>query len=37
MPAWKDVLPPAQIHLVAAYVYSLSHPAAAPERKQAAR
>jgi cytochrome c oxidase cbb3-type subunit III len=28
MPAWKDVLTPAQIHLVAAYVYSLSHPAA---------
>jgi cytochrome c oxidase cbb3-type subunit 3 len=30
MPAHKDVLTPAQIHLVAAYVYSLSHPA--PER-----
>jgi cytochrome c oxidase cbb3-type subunit 3 len=26
MPAHKDVLTPAQIHLVAAYVYSLSHP-----------
>jgi len=26
MPAWKDTLTPAQIHLVAAYVYSLSHP-----------
>jgi cytochrome c oxidase cbb3-type subunit III len=30
MPAHKDVLTPAQIHLVAAYVYSLSHPAPAP-------
>jgi cytochrome c oxidase cbb3-type subunit 3 len=28
MPAHKDVLTPAQIHLVAAYVYSLSHPPA---------
>ncbi|MBV8209599.1 MAG: cytochrome-c oxidase, cbb3-type subunit III [Burkholderiaceae bacterium] len=28
MPAWKDVLTPAQIHLAAAYVYSFSHPAA---------
>jgi cytochrome c oxidase cbb3-type subunit 3 len=27
MPAHKDRLTPAQIHLVAAYVYSLSHPA----------
>jgi cytochrome c oxidase cbb3-type subunit 3 len=30
MPAHKDVLTPAQIHLVAAYVYSLSHPAGTP-------
>ena len=30
MPAWKDILTPAQIHLVAAYVYSLSHPAGPP-------
>jgi mono/diheme cytochrome c family protein len=30
MPAHKDVLTPAQIHLVAAYVYSLSHPAPEP-------
>jgi cytochrome c oxidase cbb3-type subunit 3 len=30
MPAHKDVLTPAQIHLVAAYVYGLSRPAAAP-------
>jgi len=30
MPAHKDVLTKAQIHLVAAYVYSLSHGAAAP-------
>jgi cytochrome c oxidase cbb3-type subunit 3 len=34
MPAWKDVLTPAQIHLVAAYVYSLSHPAAESGSKQ---
>ena len=25
MPAWKDTLSPAKIHLLAAYVYSLSH------------
>jgi len=37
MPAWKNVLTPAQIHLVAAYVYSLSHPDAASASKQAAR
>jgi cytochrome c oxidase cbb3-type subunit 3 len=30
MPAWKQTLTPAQIHLVAAYVYSLSHAAGAP-------
>jgi cytochrome c oxidase cbb3-type subunit 3 len=30
MPAWKDVLGPAKIHLLAAYVYSLSHGAAPP-------
>ena len=30
MPAWKEILTPAQIHLVAAYVYSLSHPAGPP-------
>jgi cytochrome c oxidase cbb3-type subunit 3 len=30
MPAHKDVLTPAQIHLVAAYVYGLSRPPAAP-------
>jgi len=30
MPAWKETLTTAQIHLVAAYVYSLSHPAAGP-------
>ena len=30
MPAHKDVLSPAQIHLVAAYVYGLSHAPAAP-------
>jgi mono/diheme cytochrome c family protein len=30
MPAHKDVLTPAQIHLVAAYVYGLSHAAGAP-------
>jgi cytochrome c oxidase cbb3-type subunit 3 len=30
MPAHKDVLTPAQIHLVAAYVYGLSRPAASP-------
>jgi cytochrome c oxidase cbb3-type subunit 3 len=30
MPAHKDVLTKAQIHLVAAYVFSLSHPASAP-------
>jgi cytochrome c oxidase cbb3-type subunit 3 len=30
MPAWKQTLTAAQIHLVAAYVYSLSHPAGAP-------
>jgi cytochrome c oxidase cbb3-type subunit 3 len=30
MPAHKDVLTPAQIHIVAAYVYGLSRPAAAP-------
>ena len=35
MPAHKDVLTPAQIHLVAAYVYSLSHPAPAPVSLQA--
>ena len=29
MPAHKDVLSKAQIHLVAAYIYSLSHPGAA--------
>jgi len=29
MPAWKDVLSPSKIHLVAAYVWSLSHKAAA--------
>lgn len=28
MPAWKNTLSGAQIHLLAAYVYSLSHPAA---------
>jgi cytochrome c oxidase cbb3-type subunit 3 len=37
MPAWKDVLTPAQIHLVAAYVYSLSHPPAAPTAMQASQ
>lgn len=26
MPAWKDILGPAKIHLLTAYVYSLSHP-----------
>jgi len=30
MPAHKDLLSPAKIHLLTAYVYSLSHPAAAP-------
>ena len=30
MPAWKDILGPAKIHLLAAYVYSLSHGAAPP-------
>jgi cytochrome c oxidase cbb3-type subunit 3 len=38
MPAWKDTLDPAQVHLVAAYVWSLSNqpgkaPAAAPASK----
>lgn len=33
MPAWKETLTPAQIHLVAAYVYSLSHPAGPPAAK----
>ncbi len=37
MPAWKDVLTPAQIHLVAAYVYSLSHPAPVSASQQTAR
>ena len=37
MPAWKDVLTPAQIHLVAAYVYSLSHPATTSTAQQTAR
>jgi cytochrome c oxidase cbb3-type subunit 3 len=37
MPAHKDVLTPAQIHLVAAYVYSLSHPAPVPAPQQAAQ
>jgi len=39
MPAHKDVLTPAQIHLVAAYVYSLGHPGAGPggPSQQAAR
>jgi cytochrome c oxidase cbb3-type subunit 3 len=35
MPAWKDVLTPAQVHLVAAYVYSLSHPAPALTKQAA--
>ena len=30
MPAWKDILGPAKIHLLTAYVYSLSHGAAPP-------
>lgn len=30
MPAWKGILSDAEIHLVAAYVYSLSHPSGAP-------
>jgi cytochrome c oxidase cbb3-type subunit 3 len=30
MPTWKDILGPAKIHLLAAYVYSLSHGAAPP-------
>ena len=30
MPSWKGVLTPAEIHLVAAYVYSLSHGAGTP-------
>ena len=25
MPAWKDVLGPEKVHLVASYIYSLSH------------
>jgi len=25
MPAWKDILGPDKVHIVAAYVYSLSH------------
>jgi cytochrome c oxidase cbb3-type subunit 3 len=37
MPAWKDVLTPAQIHLVAAYVYSLSHPAPVSASQPTAR
>jgi cytochrome c oxidase cbb3-type subunit 3 len=37
MPAHKEVLTPAQIHLVAAYVYSLSHAAGASGSKQAMR
>ncbi|HVC10073.1 MAG TPA: cytochrome-c oxidase, cbb3-type subunit III [Burkholderiales bacterium] len=34
MPTWKEILTPAQIHLVAAYVYSLSHPAGPPGTPQ---
>ncbi|GMV58453.1 MAG: hypothetical protein AMXMBFR72_15600 [Betaproteobacteria bacterium] len=30
MPAWKGILTDAEIHLVSAYVYSLSHPSGAP-------
>ncbi len=30
MPAWKGILTDAEIHLVAAYVYSLAHPSGAP-------
>jgi cytochrome c oxidase cbb3-type subunit 3 len=30
MPTWKGILEPAKIHLLAAYVYSLSHGAAPP-------
>jgi cytochrome c oxidase cbb3-type subunit III len=36
MPAHKDVLSPAQIHLVAAYVYSLSHPGSPAQSQTAA-
>jgi cytochrome c oxidase cbb3-type subunit 3 len=36
MPAHKDVLTPAQIHLVAAFVYSLSHPSSASAAPPAA-
>jgi len=33
MPAHKDILSPAKIHLLTAYVYSLSHGGTGPHTK----